>query len=115
MHLPTTVEYPIVAVGDLHGRRDFLSKLLTKLRALPEWPHCRVVFLGDFVDRHPDVKGLLDLVLEVIDERPGSTAVCGNHDMALVKATQLDGSPWSDYWGPRYGSAYDHDFTFRSY
>src|SRR5438067_13210088 len=38
----------------------------------------------------------------------------GNHDLALVKAAGLGGPP-SEYWVRRYGSVYDHKWTFRSY
>ena len=32
MNLPTDVEYPVIAVGDLHGRVEWLDKLVAKLR-----------------------------------------------------------------------------------
>jgi len=114
MELPTTVEYPVVAVGDLHGRVEWLDKLVTKLRARPEWPDAKLVFLGDLVDRHPAVKELVSRVLELIAERPGSTCVAGNHDFALAQATGLDGPP-SASWVWRYGANYDHKPTFLSY
>ncbi len=31
MQLPTHVEYPIIAIGDLHGRLKWLDKLVAKL------------------------------------------------------------------------------------
>jgi Calcineurin-like phosphoesterase len=115
MHLPAVVDYPLVAIGDLHGRRDWLAALVGRLRALPEWPDCRLVFLGDLVDRGPDVRGTLDLVIQLLRERPGSTVVSGNHDYGLLRAARLDGGPPSDYWTPHYGRNYDHESTFRSY
>ena len=36
---------------------------------------------------------LVDRVLGLIAEKPGSTAVMGNHDLGLVKAAGLDGHP----------------------
>jgi serine/threonine protein phosphatase 1 len=115
MLLPVTVEYPVVAVGDLHGRVEWLDKLVAKLRSLPEWPAARLVFLGDFVDRWPRVRELVDRVRALIAERPGSTAVMGNHDLALVRAAGLDDRPPSEYWVRRYADAYDHEPTFESY
>jgi serine/threonine protein phosphatase 1 len=112
---PTLVPYPIFAVADLHGRLRWLDKLLAKLRAHPLWPAARVVFLGDLVDRGDDVKGLVARVMEVLAEKPGSACVMGNHDRALVGAAGLgDGGP-RPYWVKRYGQAYDHAETFRSY
>ena len=114
-NLPTAVEYPVVAIGDLHGRRAWLAALADRLRTLPEWPAVSLVFLGDFGDRGDDVRGGLDLVLTLIAGCPGSTAVMGNHDLALTRAAGLDGLPPSAYWQRRYGADYDHLPTFASY
>ena len=115
MNLPTTVEYPMIVIGDLHGRVAWLDRLVAKLRQLPEWPNARLVFLGDLVDRCDSVRALVDRVLELLAEKPGSTCVTGNHDMALVGATGLDDRPPRPYWVRRYAAAYDHLNTFRSY
>jgi serine/threonine protein phosphatase 1 len=114
MNLPTTVDYPVIAIGDLHGRVEWLDKLVGKLRRLPEWPAAKLVFLGDLVDRTPTVRELVDRVLELIAEKPGSTAVMGNHDFGLVKAAGLDGKP-VESWVRRYADNYDHGPTFASY
>ena len=50
----------IYAVGDIHGRLDLLSEMLARIRAdLAARPHSRplVVFLGDYIDRGPEVRG----------------------------------------------------------
>jgi serine/threonine protein phosphatase 1 len=109
------VDYPIVAIADLHGQWRSLKRLLARLEVLPEWPSCALVFLSDFVDRGPDVCGAIDLVLELLDERPDRTAVMGNHDMALVRAARLVDGPPSPYWIKRYRENYDHERTFESY
>ena len=97
MRLPTTVEYPVLAVGDLHGQAAWLDRLAANLRKLPEWPAAKLVFLGDLVDRGPDVRGTVQRVMDLIAERPGSSCVMGNHDLALVGAAGLGGEP-SAYW-----------------
>jgi serine/threonine protein phosphatase 1 len=115
MNLPTTLQYPVIAIGDLHGRVEWLDKLVAKLERLPEWPAARLVFLGDLVDRTDTVKQLVSRVIELIAAKPGSTCVMGNHDLALVNAAGLHDRPASPYWVQRYGSVYDHKWTFRSY
>jgi serine/threonine protein phosphatase 1 len=115
MHLPTAAEYPIVAIGDLHGRVGWLDKLAAKLERLPEWPNARLVFLGDLVDRTDTVEQLVSRVMELIAAKPGSTCVMGNHDLALVNAAGLHDRPPPAYWVKRYGGSYDHVPTFRSY
>src|SRR4051812_37302883 len=111
MQLPTRVEYPVVAVGDLHGRVKWLDKLIAKLRQRTDWPRLKFVFLGDLVDRSDTVKQLVSRVMELIAEKPGSTCVMGNHDLALVNAAGLHDRPPPAYWVKRYGSHYDHDKT----
>jgi serine/threonine protein phosphatase 1 len=115
MPWPVLVQYPIVAIPDLHGQRHALERLLACLETLPEWPRCALVFLGDFVDRGPDVRGTIDLVLNRLAERADRTAVMGNHDLALVRAAGLDDLPASAYWIGRYRDRYDHIPTFESY
>jgi serine/threonine protein phosphatase 1 len=112
--LPTVIDYPVFAIGDLHGRVGWLDKLLAKLRGHPLWPAARLVFLGDLVDRGDDVKETVTRVMEVIAEKPGSTCVMGNHDLALIGAAGLACAP-KPYWVKRYREAYDHNRTFRSY
>lgn len=111
---PRLLEYPIAAIGDLHGQLEFLDRLLAKLQKLPEWPALRIVFLGDLVDRGPGVQGTVQRVLEVIAEKPGSVCVLGNHDLAFLRAAGLDGTR-SEYWVRRWADAYDHEATFRGY
>lgn len=115
MLLPTRVDYPVIAIGDLHGRVQWLDKLVAKLRRLPEWPDAKLVFLGDLVDRHARVKETVARVLELIAEKPGSTCVMGNHDLALVNAAGLHDREPPPYWAKRYASHYDHNPTFESY
>lgn len=113
-HLPTRLDYPLIAVPDLHGQLGFLDRLVARLRAHPVWPSARLVFLGDLVDRGPDVRGTVQRVIDLLAEKPGSTCVMGNHDFALVNATGLMGDR-ADYWVKKYGETYDHTLTFRSY
>ena len=115
MTLPTSLDYPIIAITDLHGQLDQLKRLVTRLEVISEWNDCALVFLGDFVDRGEDVPGTINMVLELLSRRPGGSAILGNHDLALVRAARLhDGSP-SLYWIESYLRRYDHDQTFLGY
>lgn len=108
--------YPVVAITDVHGQRAFLDRLLDRLAGLPGWPRCAVVFIGDYVDRGPDVRGTLDRVVDLTRRHPGGVwCVAGNHDLALTRAARLDGGPRSDYWEESYRARYDHGPTFRAY
>ena len=51
----------LYAVGDIHGELGKLDELLARL---PLAEGDRLVFLGDYVDRGPDSKGVVDRLLE---------------------------------------------------
>jgi len=112
---PPSLDYPILAIADLHGQLDELVRLVTRLERLPEWDSCALVFLGDFVDRGADVPGTIDMVLELLSRRRGGSAILGNHDLALVRAARLDDGPPSPYWIESYLRRYDHDQSFLGY
>lgn len=44
-----------------------------------------IIFLGDIVDRGPDSRGALDLVVEAIATHPNSRLLLGNHDWWLLQ------------------------------
>lgn len=85
---------PFDVIGDVHGCFDELLSLLGRLgyriahdsagRVVgASHPDGRIaVFVGDLVDRGPDVVGVLRLVMGML--RAGDAlAVCGNHDDAI--------------------------------
>ena len=53
----------LYAVGDIHGRLDRLDALLD---VLPLRDGDRLVFLGDYIDRGPDSKGVVDRLREYL-------------------------------------------------
>jgi serine/threonine protein phosphatase 1 len=89
--------------------------LLGRIKTLPEWEKCALVFVGDFVDRGEDVAGTIDLVLELLSRPAGGSAVLGNHDLALIRAARLDDGPPLPYWIESYRDRYDHEMTFLGY
>lgn len=71
------------AIGDIHGCRDALDQLLAKL---PFDDGDRLVFLGDYIDRGPDSKGVVDRLISLRDSRPAGSTVflMGNHEEMLL-------------------------------
>lgn len=88
---------PFDAIGDVHGCLGELETLLVRLGyAIRRDDHGRPidaehpdgrrpVFLGDVVDRGPDVAGVLRLVMGMVDAGH-ALMVQGNHEDKLVKA-----------------------------
>ncbi len=61
-------------IGDVHGMRAPLERLLEEVGRVD--PAARFYFVGDYVNRGPDAKGVLDLLLSLNDAK----FVRGNHD-----------------------------------
>lgn len=72
----------IYAVGDIHGRADLLRTTLEKIdadRSSRPVKRSMLVFLGDYVDRGPSSKEVIDLLLECKKTRE-SVFLKGNHE-----------------------------------
>jgi diadenosine tetraphosphatase ApaH/serine/threonine PP2A family protein phosphatase len=88
----------VYAVGDIHGRLDLLSALLAKIAAdaaTTVAPRRVLVFLGDYVDRGNDSRGVLDRLSAGI---AGFESVClkGNHEEVLLDFL-VDPSLWEEW------------------
>jgi serine/threonine protein phosphatase 1 len=86
----------IYAVGDIHGCLDDLRRVLDAISA-DATKHGvtrpRVVFLGDYVDRGPDGKGVLDLLAgEDISLGFDPVFLLGNHDAVMLSTIRDIGS-----------------------
>lgn len=69
-----------IAIGDIHGMRSLLDELLVQLPDEGE-----LVFLGDYIDRGPDSRGVIDRLLQLSDSRP-CHFLRGNHEAILLAA-----------------------------
>lgn len=93
----------IYAIGDIHGRLDLLHDLIDLLhmdaKSRPALRN-RVVILGDFVDRGPDSRQLIEL----LNARQSADFVIlkGNHEAAMLDALRGDFAAldlWMQYGG----------------
>lgn len=71
-----------LAIGDIHGCS---TALRTLLEAMQPGPEDRLITLGDYVDRGPDSRGVLDTLLD-LERRTGLVALTGNHEILLFEA-----------------------------
>lgn len=72
----------LIAVGDIHG---CVKQLRLVLEAIEPQPDDVFVFLGDFVDRGPDSKGVIDEVIE-LGKKCTVYPICGNHEEMVLGA-----------------------------
>ena len=74
---------PRYAIGDIHGGSKTFLALLKQISLKQD---DTLYLLGDYVDRGPDSKGVLDVIMQLqvdgLDVRP----VLGNHDDMLLEA-----------------------------
>lgn len=77
----------IYVIGDIHGRRDLLDRMIDEIRGdLASHPaaHALTVTLGDYVDRGPDSRDVIDRLAG----KPFPTefiALKGNHEQMLAE------------------------------
>ncbi len=73
----------IFAIGDIHGCADRLAILLQRLSYDRELD--TLVFLGDYINRGPDSKGVLDILTELKKECSDVYFLKGNHEQELLE------------------------------
>lgn len=94
----------IYAIGDVHGRLDLLTRLHALIAAdAAAAPVQRrvIVYLGDYIDRGPDSRGVVDFLLQ--PPLPGfeSVHLLGNHEDYLLQFLEQAevGPHWGAYGG----------------
>ena len=96
----------VYAVGDVHGCADLLAELVDTIledrekARFPEQP--ALVFIGDYVDRGEDSRGVIDQVMEL--QRSGwfeVRALKGNHEETMLAFLEdpAVGPAWADFGG----------------
>uniref|UniRef100_A0A0E0P8S9 Calcineurin-like phosphoesterase domain-containing protein n=1 Tax=Oryza rufipogon TaxID=4529 RepID=A0A0E0P8S9_ORYRU len=99
----------VICVGDVHGYISKLESLWANLQsALPPdaFATALVVFLGDYCDRGPSPREVIDFLLALPSRHPAQrhAFLCGNHDLAFAAFVGAlppppDGTPFSSTWG----------------
>ncbi|MCG8450126.1 MAG: serine/threonine protein phosphatase [Pirellulales bacterium] len=102
----------LYAIGDIHGRDDLLAILHDRIEAeiRASDPGCSntVVYLGDYVDRGPGSKAVVDRLLDNPVKGARSIHLMGNHEDTMLQF--LEGEDVAREWLTMGGGA-----TLRSY
>ena len=99
----------VLAIGDIHGQYE---KLVRALEVSGYAESDQLIFLGDYIDRGPDSKRVLELMLH-LKRVPGNIFLRGNHEQMLLHL--LAGNAdylymWLDYsFGRACLASYGHD------
>jgi serine/threonine protein phosphatase 1 len=75
----------IICIGDVHGELHRLKNLFEKLSFTK---NDTIIFLGDYIDRGPDSKGVIDFVLSLKD-KCNLVTLKGNHEMFAIDAFEF--------------------------
>jgi len=71
----------LIAIGDIHGHRERLEKLIDQVQPT----HAdQVVFLGDYIDRGPDSKGVVEYLIQFSEQFPQTVFLRGNHEQLML-------------------------------
>jgi hypothetical protein len=84
--LPEAHQQKIVVIGDIHGHLEKLQSLWEHLlRHLgEEFDSYLIVFLGDFVDRGPKSREVIQWLIDLKARRPQTVCIAGNHEFAFM-------------------------------
>lgn len=86
----------IIAIGDIHGCARALKALLAEVGPTSD---DLLVPLGDYVDRGPDSRGVIEQLLE-LESQVEIKPLFGNHEEMMLSV--VEGEAPADYW-MRYG------------
>ncbi len=78
-------------MGDIHGCSAALDALIDAIDLRPE---DTLVTLGDYVDRGPDSRGVIDRLID-LERRRRLVAILGNHDQMLL---DVQAGKYPIYW-----------------
>ena len=93
------------AVGDIHGRLDLLKPLVEAIMADAAASGATrkvVIFLGDYIDRGPDSRGVIQYLIDLpTDAGIEWRFLKGNHEEAMLNflADPAKGATWCEYGG----------------
>ncbi|MEF2072029.1 metallophosphoesterase family protein [Consotaella aegiceratis] len=90
----------LYVIGDIHGRLDLLTRLLDRVRQHQrDRPpsRSRLIFLGDYVDRGPDSRGVLELLCSLAASDADTVLLMGNHEALLLDF--LGSAEVLQHWG----------------
>ena len=75
-----------IAITDIHGEKEKLDNLLAKIKL---YPTDTIVFMGDYIDRGPDSKGVVDTIID-LGNRYNCVYLVGSHEYALLHSKDDD-------------------------
>lgn len=101
----------VFAIGDIHGCHKTFRKLL--FEEIQITVSDRIYCIGDYIDRGPDSKGVVDLILELRREGYTIHTLRGNHEQMMLDS--LDSEDSLEIWLRNGGLQTLRSFNAESY
>jgi serine/threonine protein phosphatase 1 len=97
----------VYAIGDVHGQANLAKRMIelidNDMSVTGGGLSCRIVWLGDYVDRGPDSAGAIEFVSQLKNsEKRSFTWLKGNHEemlLSFIDAPEEFGPGWLDFGG----------------
>lgn len=100
----------IYTIGDVHGCLKELEQLMSQVLDVIQ-PEDVIVFLGDYVDRGPDSKGVIDYILDLKEKISNNiVTLLGNHEDMMMYDEEL----WAHNGGRNTLYSYDSVWSERT-
>lgn len=90
------------AIGDIHGCHLALLQILRQCRDYAPGQGHRLVFIGDYVDRGPDSRAVIQTLQGLQERSTPGTVIClmGNHEELMLEAIESrDPAHWFNNGG----------------
>jgi serine/threonine protein phosphatase 1 len=78
----------VFAIGDIHGCPQELDSLL---RAVDARPDDTVIFVGDYVDRGPSARDVIEILIDYKQRNPATVFLKGNHEDMMLHFLGMPG------------------------
>jgi serine/threonine protein phosphatase 1 len=88
------------AIGDIHGGLQTFLVLISQIQPRHD---DRIYLLGDYIDRGPDSKGVLDAIIGMQEAGCDIRPIRGNHEDMLIRNLTGDHDLYSWHWMEGWG------------
>jgi serine/threonine protein phosphatase 1 len=98
-----------IAIGDIHGCAAALAAVIAAIEPAEQ---DTLVFLGDYVDRGPDSRGVIEQIL-ALEKQCGVVTILGNHEIMFLESLKLrmERGAWLQYGGTETMASYGGDIA----
>ncbi len=88
----------IAAIGDIHGCLEEMNQLIDKVLDWFNGREGKIIFLGDYVDRGPDSKGVIDRLRNWQHPTVEIVILLGNHEELMIQSVLYDDDSMAGVW-----------------